>query len=166
MGWNNPPIPWAEFERKLSGTRRTGMQSDERPSSRKRAHYVPAPILPAEPEEGHVPYAELHAHSNFSFLDGASSPEELLEEATRLRLHALTMTDHDGLYGIVHLAEASEAYGQGLKTVFGAELSLGLSRPQNGEADPEGSHLVVLARQQTGYHRLAAAITAAQLAGE
>jgi error-prone DNA polymerase len=163
VGWNNPPIPWAEFEQRLSG-RRTGQPVDERPSSRKRAKYVPAAIVPDEPDEGHVPYAELHAHSNFSFLDGASSPEELLEEATRLRLHGLAVTDHDGLYGVVHLAEAAEAYNR-VKTVFGAELSLELSRPQNGEADPEGSHLVVLARRQEGYHRLAAAITAGQLAG-
>jgi error-prone DNA polymerase len=165
MGWNNPPIPWAEFERRLSGTRRTGEPVVERPSSRKRTAYIPPPPPPDEPEDGHVPYAELHAHSNFSFLDGASSPEELLEEATRLRLHALAMTDHDGLYGVVHLAEAAEAYDR-VKTVFGAELSLDLDRPQNGEADPEGSHLVVLARQQTGYHKLAAALTEAQLAGQ
>ncbi|WP_431277083.1 error-prone DNA polymerase [Leifsonia poae] len=167
MGWNNPPIPWAEFERRLSGTRRTSEPADERPSSRKRAAYIPPPLRPEEPEDdpGHVPYAELHAHSNFSFLDGASSPEELLEEATRLRLHALAVTDHDGFYGVVHLAEAAEAYDR-VKTVFGAELSLQLSKPQNGEADPEGSHLVVLARQQEGYHRLAAALTAGQLAGD
>ncbi|MEO7017510.1 MAG: error-prone DNA polymerase, partial [Leifsonia sp.] len=165
-GWNNPPIPWAEFERRLSGTRRTGEQADERPSSRKRAAYVPPPLPPEQLEDdaGNVPYAELHAHSNFSFLDGASSPEELLEEATRLCLHALAVTDHDGFYGVVHLAEAAEAYDQ-VKTVFGAELSLELSKPQNGEADPEGSHLVVLARRQEGYHRLAAALTDGQLAG-
>src|SRR3954447_19925293 len=107
MGWNNPPIPWAEFERRLSG-RRTGQQPDERPSSRKRQKYVPQPI-PEIPEGEAVPYAELHAHSNFSFLDGSSSPEELLEEATRLNLHALALTDHDGMYGVVHLAEAAEA---------------------------------------------------------
>ncbi|MBW8871432.1 MAG: error-prone DNA polymerase [Leifsonia sp.] len=163
MGWNNPPIPWAEFERRLSG-RRTGQQPDERPSSRKRQKYVPQPI-PEIPEGEAVPYAELHAHSNFSFLDGSSSPEELLEEATRLNLHALALTDHDGMYGVVHLAEAAEAYDR-VKTVFGAELSLSLTKPQNGEPDPEGSHLVVLARRQEGYHRLAAAITAGQLAGE
>ncbi|MFF9562413.1 error-prone DNA polymerase [Leifsonia sp. NPDC014704] len=162
MGWNNPPIPWAEFERRLSG-RRTGQQDDERPSSRKRQKYVPQAI-PETPEDA-VPYAELHAHSNFSFLDGASSPEELLEEATRLNLHALALTDHDGMYGVVHLAEAAEAYDR-VKTVFGAELSLSLTKPQNGEPDPEGSHLVVLGRRQDGYHRLAAAITAGQLAGE
>jgi error-prone DNA polymerase len=110
-----------------------------------------------------IPYAELHAHSNFSFLDGASSPEALLEESTRLGLHALALTDHDGLYGIVRMAEAAENYS--VKTVFGAELSLGLRKPQNGVAEPEGHHLVVLARQQEGYHRLAGALTSAQLAG-
>ncbi|TIH37724.1 error-prone DNA polymerase [Subtercola vilae] len=125
--------------------------------------------MPSPPESGGdgtpvVPYAELHAHSNFSFLDGASSPEELLEEAARLRMHGIALTDHDGFYGVVHLAEAAEAYPS-VATVFGAELSLGLSKPQNGFADPEGTHLVILARRQEGYHRLSAAITTAQLAG-
>jgi error-prone DNA polymerase len=167
VGWNNPPIPWSELERKLSDRRRPADRTvkadgaDETPTSRKRQAFAPVPIVP---ETGPlVPYAELHAHSNFSFLDGASGPEKLLEEATRLRLHALALTDHDGLYGIVRLAEAAEAY-PGIKTVFGAELSLGLGAPQNGVADPEGSHLVVLARREEGYHRLAGAITDAQLA--
>ena len=172
MGWNNPPIPWAEFERRLSDTRRTGGPphdgdgdgGDSPAWSRKREPYRPPNPPDDQPDADHVPYAELHTHSNFSFLDGASSPEELLEEATRLRLHGLALTDHDGLYGIVHLAEAAEAYNR-VKTVFGAELSLDLSKPQNGEADPEGSHLVVLARREEGYHRLAGALTAGQLAG-
>src|SRR3989440_13079091 len=89
-------------------------------------------------------YAELHCHSNFSFLDGASHPEELAEEAARLGLSALALTDHDGFYGAVRFAEAARAVG--LPTVFGAELTLGLTRIQTGMADPEGSHLVVLAR--------------------
>ena len=67
-------------------------------------------------------YAELHCHSNFSFLDGASHPEELAAEAARLGLAALALTDHDGLYGVVRFAEAARAAG--LPTVFGAELSL------------------------------------------
>jgi error-prone DNA polymerase len=103
----------------------------------------------------------LHAHSHYSFLDGASSPEQLVAEASRLGLHGIGLTDHDGLYGIVRMAEAAEA--STLRTVFGAELSLGLSGPQNGEPDPEGEHLVVLARGQEGYHRLAGALTTALL---
>jgi error-prone DNA polymerase len=123
--------------------------------------YIPVEI--AQPGQETVAYAELHAHSNYSFLDGASSPEGLLEEATRLGLYGLALTDHDGFYGIVQLAEAAENYQ--VKTIFGAELSLDLRAPQNGVADPEGSHLVVLARQEEGYHRLAGAVTSAQLAG-
>ena len=116
------------------------------------------------PATGPLRYAELHAHSNFSFLDGASSPEHLLAEAVRLGLHSLAITDHDGFYGIVRMAEAAEAHPH-IGTVFGAELSLNLPVPQNGIADPEGSHLLVLARKEQGYHRLAGALTAAQLAG-
>ena len=58
-----------------------------------------------------APYAELHCHSNFSFLDGASHPEELVAEAARLGLDALALTDHDGLYGVVRFAETARALG-------------------------------------------------------
>jgi error-prone DNA polymerase len=170
MGWNNPGIPWSELERKLSDERRPaggpkllGDGGDSPAWSRKRHPYRPAEGLEA-PAGPVVPYAELHAHSSFSFLDGASTPEQLVEEAHRLGLNGLAITDHDGFYGIVHFAEAAESFPE-LKTVFGAELSLGLSGPQNGEADPEGEHLLVLARREAGYHRLAGAITAGQLAG-
>jgi len=167
MGWNNPPIPWSEFERALSDRRRprqmpAGVDGGDSPAwSLKRGPYVAPQGIVRDPDA--LPYAELHAHSSYSFLDGASSPEELLEEAERLGLHALAITDHDGFYGIVRFAEAAETAS--VKTVFGAELSLGLSGPQNGEPDPEGSHLLVLARQEEGYHRLASAITEAQLRG-
>ncbi|HEY4268406.1 MAG TPA: error-prone DNA polymerase, partial [Galbitalea sp.] len=168
MGYSNPPISWSEFERALSGSRRPGAPpvgadgGDSPAWSNKRMPYVPTGLV--EPVESTVPYAELHAHSNFSFLDGAASPEQLLEEARRLGLTGLALTDHDGLYGIVRMAEAAESYD--IMTVFGAELSLGLHKPQNGVADPEGSHLVVLARGEDGYHRLSGALTSAQLAGE
>src|SRR6266446_8081551 len=78
-------------------------------------------------------YAELHCHTNFSFLDGASHPEELVEEAVRLGLDALALTDHDGMYGVVRFAEAAKVLG--VPTVFGAELTLGLTKPQNGIPD-------------------------------
>ncbi|HUG49605.1 MAG TPA: PHP domain-containing protein, partial [Terrimesophilobacter sp.] len=163
MGWNNPPVPWAEFERKLSGGTRAPKAAPAAPDAAQLQRSMPAPDAGAGSATRRVPYAELHAHSNFSFLDGASSPEDLLRESARLGLHGLAITDHDGLYGIVRLAEAAEQFD--IATVFGAELSLGLGAPQNGVADPEGSHLLVLARGEDGYHRLAAALTAAQLAG-
>src|SRR5215207_2363000 len=85
-------------------------------------------------------YAELHCHTNFSFLDGASHPEELAEEAARLGLVGLAVTDHDGLYGAVRFALAAREHD--LLTVFGAELTLGIFRPASkssgGEPDPQG----------------------------
>ncbi len=175
MGWDNPPIPWSELERKLSDRSRPPAPADELleadggdgPAwSRHRPPYDPDPAdKPRGPEGPVVPYAELHCHSYYSFLDGASSPEHLVEESVRLGLSALALTDHDGFYGVVRMAEAAEEYAE-LKTVFGAELSLELTKPQNGMADPEGSHLLVLAERQEGYHRLAGAITEAQLRGQ
>ncbi|TFC87249.1 error-prone DNA polymerase [Cryobacterium sp. TMT4-31] len=168
MGFNNPPIPWSELERRLSDRRPGGPPAEadggDSPAwSRHRQPYA-AQTPQHPPAETVVGYAELHAHSNFSFLDGGSSPEDLLEEAGALGLHGLALTDHDGLYGAVRLAETAESYPD-VRTVFGGELSLGLTRRQNGVPDPEGSHLVVLARGQDGYHRLAAALTHGQLAG-
>ncbi len=116
---------------------------------------------------GRPAYAELHAHSNFSFLDGASHPEELAGEAARLGLSAMALTDHDGLYGVVRFAETARLVG--LPTVFGAELTLApAGAPAGGRTgipDPPGTHLVVLARDPAGYARLSSAIAEAHLAG-
>ena len=109
-------------------------------------------------------YAELHCHSNFSFLDGASHPEELAEEAHRLGLSALAVTDHDGLYGVVRFAVAARPLG--LPTVFGAELTLGIERPPVGAADPVGKHLVIIGEGPQGYAALSRVISEAQMRGE
>src|SRR5207302_8438116 len=131
-----------------------------------------------------VPCAELQCRSNFSFLDGASRREELVEEADRLGLEALALTDHDGMYGVVRFAEAAEAIG--VPAVFGAELTLDLARPapraggrpkgrrpgpagtmghRQAAADPDGHHLVVLARNPEGYARLSRVVSEAHRAG-
>ncbi len=154
MGWNNPPVPWRELERRLSG-----LAPPEAPVSRRKQPRVePAPIR--RPERS-TPYAELHCHSHFSFLDGASSPRDLVEESVRLGLSGLALTDHDGFAGAPLFAEAGADHA--LATVYGVELSLGLQRTQNGVPDPEGTHLLVLARGVEGYHRLSGAITEAGL---
>jgi error-prone DNA polymerase len=162
MGWNNPTMSWGELEKRLSGRLRTPEDPEAPISTRKRRRQKVDVERPAGPV---TPYAELHCHSNFSFLDGASGPDHLVLEALRLGLHALALTDHDGFYGAPLFAETAQLHG-GLGTIYGAELSLGLTRPQNGVADPEGSHLLVLARGVEGYHRLAGAITDAQLRGD
>ncbi|MFC5063889.1 error-prone DNA polymerase [Actinomycetospora atypica] len=128
--------------------------------SRTRAPYRP-PAGPRAAAATKVPYAELHAHSTYSFLDGASQPEELVEEAHRLGLESIALTDHDGMYGVVRFAEAARELD--VRTVFGSELSLGLSGPQNGVADPEGEHLLVLARDPDGYRAISRAITEAAM---
>src|SRR5690606_16225931 len=101
----NPPVPWSTLERHLSGdvirdpvAIDHGDGSDTPAWTRKRPRYE-APTLVRRPST--VDYAELHCHSNFSFLDGASHPEELVEEACRLGLTGLALTDHDGFYGVV-----------------------------------------------------------------
>ncbi|SDY67599.1 error-prone DNA polymerase [Amycolatopsis xylanica] len=167
MGWNNPPMRWAELNRALTGDP-PGDGNDSPAWGRKREGYLrPGELgLRGEDDAGtgkRVPYAELHCHSNFSFLDGASHPEELVEEAARLGLDAIALTDHDGMYGVVRFAEAARELG--VRTVYGTELSFGLSQPQNGIADPEGEHLLLLARQTDGYASLCRAITAGQLRG-
>ena len=79
-----------------------------------------------------IPWAELHCHSSYSFLDGAATPDELVAEAARLGLEVLALTDHDGMYGVPQFAQAAARLretGVALGTVFGAELSLGRCPP-------------------------------------
>src|SRR5688572_2133916 len=161
VAWSNPDVPWSVLEATLSGRTGTSLKGgpegdggDSPAWSRTRGPYEP-PSLP-QPEV-RVPYAELHCHSNFSFLDGASHPEELVEQAARLGLEAIALTDHDGMYGVVRFAEAAAEVG--LRTVFGAELTLDLPGAQTGVADPAGNHLLVLARDTVGYGRLCRAIS-------
>jgi len=181
MAWSNPIVPWSELERALSGRPPRpgrGPIGPQRPLGHDRPEPADIPLeypssqrrprtrvsTPAAVDTTtRVPYAELHCHSAFSFLDGASTPEHLVAEALRLGLDALAITDHDGLYGIVRFAEAAE--GTGLRTLYGAELSLGLPEPQMGIADPVGDHLLVLTRGQEGYNRLSMQISRAQLDG-
>ena len=180
MGWQNPPVPWSDLERRLSDGRPRSNPPEgdggDAPAplpeareawSAKRQPYQPPPERPRR-RVARVAYAELHCHSNFSFLDGASHPEELAEEAARLGLEALALTDHDGMYGVVRFAEAARAVA--LPTVFGAELTLGLppgaeKHGQRHRPDPGGEHLVVLARGPDGYARLCRAVSTAQMAG-
>ncbi len=168
MGWSDGPPSWAEMERVLDGKPRHAgappVPRDDAPLSPKRARYQPlgAGQTPRSSAAHAVAYAELHAHSAFSFLDGASTPEEMVEEAARLNLRALALTDHDGLYGAVRFAEAAAELD--IRTVFGAELSLGPAA-RTEAPDPPGPHLLVLARGPEGYRRLSRQLAAAHLAG-
>jgi DNA polymerase III alpha subunit len=84
-------------------------------------------------------YAELHCHTNFSFLDGASAPDELVERAAELGLSGLAVTDHGGLYGVVRFASAAREAG--LRPVIGIEIELA------DAAVPDPAGIVIPARR-------------------
>jgi error-prone DNA polymerase len=176
MGWDNPPIPWRELERRLSwrGPGDEGPPPPQgwpgEPDPDQDPPPAPAPPPARRQEAGGPEWAELHCHSSYSFLDGASSPADLVAEAAERGLVALALTDHDGMYGVPQFAQAAArqkaATGTRLSTVFGAELSLDLPSGQGGIPDPAGRHLLVLARDPDGYRRLCQVISEAQLAGQ
>jgi error-prone DNA polymerase len=93
-------------------------------------------------------YVELHAHSAYSFLDGASLPEELAARAAELGHQALALTDHDGIYGSLEFAHAAKAFG--VRPITGAEVTL-----------DEGSHVTLLVESTQGYSNLCRLLTAA-----
>src|ERR671923_156373 len=97
-------------------------------------------------------YIELHAHSAYSFLDGASLPEELAIRAAELGYPALALTDHDGVYGSLEFAHAAKAVG--VRPITGAEVTLA-----------DGSHITLLVETPRGYANLCPLLTSAH-AGE
>jgi error-prone DNA polymerase len=90
-------------------------------------------------------YVELHAHSAYSFLDGASLPEELAARAAELGYDALALTDHDGVYGSLEFAHAAKHFG--VRPITGAEVSVG------------GAHVTLLCETQHGYANLCRILT-------
>src|SRR5213080_686127 len=93
-------------------------------------------------------YVELHAHSAYSFLDGASQPEELAARAAELGYPALALTDHDGVYGSLEFAHAAKHFG--VRPIAGAEVSLA-----------GGAHVTLLVESADGYANLCRLLTAA-----
>src|SRR4249920_1740261 len=93
-----------------------------------------------------VPYVELHAHSSYSFLDGASLPEELAIRAAELGYPALAVTDHDGVYGSLEFAHAAKHLG--VRPITGAEVTL-----------MDGSHVTLLVESRQGYANLCRILT-------
>src|SRR5437773_2863650 len=92
-------------------------------------------------------YVELHAHSAYSFLDGASLPEELAAQAAELGYEALALTDHDGVYGSLEFAHAARAFG--VRPITGAEVTLS-----------DRSHVTLLVESAAGYSNLCRLLTA------
>ena len=125
-----------------------------------------------------LPYVELHCHSGFSFLDGASHPDELVRRAVELGYPALALTDHNGLYGSMEFAR--DAKNNGLTPITGAELTLrscfseskrdvaevaarGAGTVSDLENPHGGHHVTVLAETPAGYANLCRLLTKAHM---
>ncbi len=122
-------------------------------------------------------YVELHCHSSYSFLDGASLPEELAARAAELGYPALALTDHDGVYGSLEFAHAAKDLG--VRPITGAEVTLsgvGAGSSGVGSTEPSksggagfagagagssGSHLTLLVETSRGYANLCRILTEA-----
>ena len=110
-------------------------------------------------------YVELHSHSGFSFLDGASSPDELALRAAELGYREMALTDHDGIWGSMEFAQACLA--QGVRPITGTELTV-LSGTEvsplpgfRGNCPPGAFHLTLLVEDATGYRNLCRLLTLA-----
>src|SRR5579864_6642689 len=97
-------------------------------------------------------YAELHSWSNFTFLEGGSHPEELIDRAAELGLSAIALTDRDGLYGAVRFS--THARQRGIAAIVGSELTF-----------EDGSRVVLLIEDEAGYANLCELISRAQMRG-
>ena len=110
-------------------------------------------------------FTHLHVHSHYSLLDGLSSPQQLLERAKEIGLDALALTDHGVMYGAIEFYLKAKALG--IKPIIGCELyvaprSLHDKVPR---IDTNISHLIVLAKNITGYHNLLKLVTISELEG-
>jgi error-prone DNA polymerase len=101
-------------------------------------------------------YVELHAHSAYSFLDGASLPEELAARAAELGYDAFALTDHDGVYGSLEFAHAAKHFG--VRPITGAEVSLEIGVNSTG-ATGAYAHVTLLCETQRGYANLCRILT-------
>jgi error-prone DNA polymerase len=100
-------------------------------------------------------YAELHCHSSFSLLDGASHPEEIVARAARLGMPALALTDHDAVYGAMRFIRAARE--QGVRPILGAELTIA-----SDEQPGVNHHLTLLVEKAAGWHNLCYLISRAR----
>jgi len=96
-------------------------------------------------------FIHLHVHSQYSFLDGASSVDSLLKKAKRLGMPAIALTDHNRLTGAVRFYEKAKALG--IKPIIGAEIDI-----------EKGYHLTLLCKDRQGYSNLCRLLTESHLA--
>ena len=110
-------------------------------------------------------FVHLHAHSDFSLLDGLSKVQDLAQAAARMGMPALALTDHGVMFGTLQYYHAAKKVG--VKPIIGCEMYISPRRmdQRNVRLDAKPYHLILLAEDQTGYHNLMQIATAAQLEG-
>jgi error-prone DNA polymerase len=106
------------------------------------------------------PYAELHCHSAYSFLDGVSLPQELMQRAGELGYQSLALTDHNSVSGSMEFAQAAADHG--VRAIHGAEIDLEASPGDGASADAAArSHITLLVRDERGWRNLCRILTLA-----
>ncbi|MFN8585250.1 MAG: error-prone DNA polymerase [Dehalococcoidia bacterium] len=134
---------WPAYE----AQRRKVEQLVEADTPRSMAPRDPLEPIPLAVLEG-TPYVELHLHSNYSLLEGASTLDELMWTARAQGHRALALTDHNGMFGAMEFARAAKEAG--LRPITGLELTVA-ERTRDGEVR---SHLTLLAETKQGYSNL------------
>ncbi|MFA7296153.1 MAG: error-prone DNA polymerase [Dehalococcoidia bacterium] len=135
-----PADSWEAFEARRDAQE----QASAFDTPRSKAPRVPGAPIPLDALDG-VPYVELHTHSNYSLLEGASRLSELVDTAVEQGHRALALTDHDGMFGAMEFAHA--ATESGLRPITGLEITV-------AELDGMRSHLTLLAETRRGYANL------------
>ncbi len=109
-------------------------------------------------------FTHLHVHTEYSLLDGMSRIPRLISRAKDLGMEALAITDHGAMYGAIQFYSAARAAG--IKPIIGCEIYLAPNSRSGREAsDKNNRHLILLAKNQTGYQNLIQLVTKAQLEG-
>jgi error-prone DNA polymerase len=134
---------WDEFEAR----RREVEQAVAKDTPRSFAPRDPTLTVPVDVLD-ETPYVELHMHSNYSLLEGASSLDELVTAAREQGHRALALTDHNGLYGAMEFARTAKE--SGLRPIIGLELTLAETDSEDGTR----SHITLLAQSRQGYSNL------------
>lgn len=98
-------------------------------------------------------FVHLHVHTEYSLLDGASRVGEVTKRAAELGMKALAITDHGSMYGIIEFYKAAQAAG--IKPILGCEFYIvATDRREKSTAAREYAHLILLAKNKTGYKNL------------
>jgi DNA polymerase-3 subunit alpha len=112
-----------------------------------------------------VPFVHLHTHTEYSLLDGAARIGDLVATAKRHGQTALAITDHGALYGAVKFY--TQARAAGVKPIIGCEMYMAprSRHDKEGRADRDPNHLILLARNETGYRNLIQLVSRSHLEG-